>query len=138
MNLQVLSKFNSFIKARLIELFGSFLILLSLFLFVSTISYSPSDPNFIYTPESSEIKNVGGFYGSVISDFLLQSIGFISFLLMITISEWGFRLMVQKKIYNISLKIFFILLYITFGTTFINVSFNNSFWLIDNGNSGFV
>ena len=30
------------------------------------------------------------------------------------------------------------LLYITFGTTFINVSFNNSFWLIDNGNSGFV
>ncbi len=138
MNLQVLSKFNSFIKARLIELFGSFLILLSLFLFVSTITYSPSDPNFIYTPESSEIKNVGGFYGSVISDFLLQSIGFISFLLMITISEWGFRLMVQKKIYNISLKIFFILLYITFGTTFINVSFNNSFWLIDNGNSGFV
>ena len=28
--------------------------------------------------------------------------------------------------------------YIIFSTTFVNISFNDSFWLIDNGNGGFV
>ena len=74
MNSKVLIKINNFIKNRLIELLGTLLILVSIFLLASIVSYSPSDPNFIYTPENVEIKNVGGFYGSVISDFLLQSL----------------------------------------------------------------
>ena len=79
MNSQILVKINSFIKNKLIELSGTLLILSGIFLLASIVSYSPSDPNFIYTPESVEIKNFGGFYGSVIADFLLQSIGIISF-----------------------------------------------------------
>ena len=57
--------------------------LASLFILASIITYTPSDPNFIYTPESVEIENFGGFYGSTISDFFLQSIGLISILLII-------------------------------------------------------
>jgi len=72
MNSQILVKLNNFIKNRLIEFFGILLVFISIFLLASIVSYSPSDPNFIYTPENSEIKNVGGFYGSIISDFLLQ------------------------------------------------------------------
>ena len=69
MNSQILIKINSIIKNRLIELLGILLVLVSVFLLASIVTYSPSDPNFIYTPENTEIKNVGGFYGSVISDF---------------------------------------------------------------------
>ena len=82
MNSRVLIKINSIIKNRIIELLGVSLVLVSIFLLVSIVSYSPSDPNFIYTPENTEIKNVGGFYGSVISDFLLQSFGLNSILLV--------------------------------------------------------
>ena len=46
--------------------------------------------------------------------------------------------MSQKRIDKIILKIFFVILYIIFGSSFIYITFNNSFWLIDNGNSGFV
>ena len=83
MDSQILTKINSVIKNRLIEFLGVLLILISIFLLASIVSYSPSDPNFIYTPENTEIKNIGGFYGSVISDFLLQSFGLISIFLVI-------------------------------------------------------
>ena len=66
MKSQILIKINDFIKNRLIELSGVSIILVSIFLLASIISYSPSDPNFIYTPENVEIKNIGGYYGSVI------------------------------------------------------------------------
>ena len=73
MNSKILLKINDFIKNRLIEFLGLLLIATSLFLLAAIISYSPGDPNFIYTPENVEIKNIGGFYGSVTADFLLQS-----------------------------------------------------------------
>jgi len=138
MNSQILIKINSIIKNRLIELSGISLILISIFLIASIISYSPSDPNFIYTPENTEIKNVGGFYGSVISDFLLQSLGLISIFLAINFFYWGTKLTTEKIISNFITKIFFTLIYIVFGTTVLNIFYNNSFWLIDNGNGGFV
>ena len=80
MESQILSKINNFIRKRLIELSGFLLVFVSIFLLISIFTYSPSDPNFIYSPENTEIKNIGGFYGSVVSDFLLQSIGLVSIL----------------------------------------------------------
>ena len=92
MNPQILIKINSFVKSRLIEFLGILLVVTGIFLVVSIVSYSPSDPNFIYTPENTDIKNIGGFYGSVISDFLLQSIGLISLLVTLNLFNWGFTL----------------------------------------------
>ena len=83
MKSQILTKINNFIKKRLIEFSGILLCLFGLFLLASIITYSPEDPNFIYSSENTQIKNIGGFYGSVISDFLLQSIGLISILFSI-------------------------------------------------------
>tara|TARA_B110000438_G_C15804294_1_gene646573 strand:- start:262 stop:2376 length:2115 start_codon:yes stop_codon:yes gene_type:complete len=134
----ILLKINIFVKNRLIELLGVLLIFFSFFLFLSIISYSPSDPNFIYNIESTQIKNICGFYGSVISDFLLQSIGLVSIFLAINFFYWGLKIVFEKRIKKIILKVFFILLYIILGTAVLNVFNNNSFWLIDNGNGGFV
>ena len=97
MNSNILLKFNSFFKNRLLELFGVFLIISGVFALLSIISYSPEDPNFIYSPENIEIKNIGGFYGSVISDFLVQSIGLISVLFALNISYWGLKITLKKK-----------------------------------------
>ena len=122
----------------MIELLGVVLITSSIFLLVVLATYSPSDPNFIYNPENTEIRNVGGFYGSVISDFLLQSLGLISFLLVINFLSWGIKLITEKTINNFVIKIIFTLSYLVFGTTFLNLFYSDSFWLIDNGNGGFV
>ena len=138
MNSQILTKINNFIKNRLIECLGIILMLFGIFLFVSIITYSPSDPNFIYAAESTEIKNIGGFYGSVVSDFLLQSLGLISFFLVLNFFYWGFEIITKKKIEIIITKSFFILIYVILGTTALNIFYNDSFWLIDNGNGGFI
>ena len=138
MKSQILIKINHFLKNRLIELLGLLLMFFSIFLLASIVTYSPSDPNFIYSPENTEIKNIGGFYGSVISDFLLQSIGLISILIVINFFYWGLKIVTIKKISSFTTKIFFTLVYIIFGTIVLNSFYNDSFWLIDNGNGGFV
>ena len=138
MNSQILSKINNFVKNRLIEFSGFAIILFSSFLLLSVSTYSPNDPNFIYTPENVQIKNYGGFYGSVISDFLLQAIGLISFFVILNLFYWGFKIIKEKKINNFISRIFFITIYIISGTTFVNIFYNDSYWLIVNGNGGFV
>ena len=138
MDAKILANINNFVKNRLVEFLGVVLIFISIFLLASIASYSPSDPNFIYTPESVEIKNIGGFYGSVVSDFLLQSLGLISIFLVINFFYWGLKIITEKTISNFITKIFFTLVYVLFGTTVLNIFYNDSFWLIDNGNGGFV
>ena len=107
MKSQILIKINHFLKNRLIEFLGLLLMLFSIFLLASIITYSPSDPNFIYSPENTEIKNIGGFYGSVISDFLLQSIGLISILIVINFFYWGLKIVTIKKNKQFYYKNFF-------------------------------
>ena len=138
MSAQISIKINNFIRNRLIEFLGVLLIFVSIFFLASIVSYSPSDPNFIYASENTEIKNIGGFYGSVISDFLLQSLGLISIFLVFNFFYWGIKLATQKVISDFIAKIFFVSAYMVFGTTVLNIFNNDSFWLIDNGNGGFV
>ena len=99
MNSQILIKINSIIKNRIIELLGVLLVLVSIFLLISIASYFPKDPNFIYTPEDTEIKNIGGFYGSVVSDFLLQSFGLISYLISFTLIFSGINILRTKEFF---------------------------------------
>ena len=49
-----------FIAKRLTEIFGFLILSAGIFLFVSLVSYSPEDPNFIF-PENTEIKILLGF-----------------------------------------------------------------------------
>ena len=109
MNSKILPKINNFVKSRLLEFLGILLAFVSIFLLASIVSYSPSDPNFIYNSENTEIKNIGGIYGSVISDFLLQSLGLTSIFLVINFFYWGIKLTIEKVINNLIAKIFFTL-----------------------------
>ena len=63
---------------------------LGILLLIALISYSPSDPNFIF-PENTVIKNYLGFQGSYISDLFFQSVGIICFLVPITYFFEDFR-----------------------------------------------
>ena len=138
MNTNFLNSLTNFLKKRTFEFVGLLLISLGIALSISFATYSPSDPSLIYGDSSSNIKNFFGIYGSKISDFLLQSFGLISFLILLTLISWGLKLIFDKELKNITLKIFFLTLYLIFGCTFLHITFNNSFWLLDNGNSGFV
>ena len=57
----------NFIIKRFIELFGLITSIIGLLLLVSLISYSPEDPNFIFS-DNLKVQNFLGFKGSFISD----------------------------------------------------------------------
>ena len=127
-----------FFKRRFIELFGLLLVSLFFIFSYSLFSYSPENSTLIYKIDSSETGIIFEKYLSIIADFFLQSFGLISFLIAISILSWGISLIINKTIQNLLGKIFYTILYINLGCLFIYLTNNNSFWLIDNGNSGFL
>ena len=138
MNTNFLNSVTNFLKKRTFEFIGLILISTSIGLAIAFTTYSPEDPSFVYGDREFEIKNFFGIYGSSIADFLLQSFGLVSFLILANFLFWGINLIIQKEIKRIVLKLFLVVSYLVLGTIFIYITFNNSFWLIDNGNSGFV
>ena len=93
-----------FVIKRLIEIFGVSVSLIGILIFISLISYSPEDPNFIF-PENTEIKNILGYQGSWMSDLILQSIGLIAYLLPITYIFTGLNIFKKKGFNFIDLDI---------------------------------
>jgi DNA segregation ATPase FtsK/SpoIIIE, S-DNA-T family len=138
MNTNFLNSVTNFLKKRTFEFLGLILIFTGIGLAIAFTTYSPEDPSLVYGDQNFEIKNFFGIYGSSIADFLLQTFGLTSFLLLATFLFWGISLIIKKEIKKVVLKLFLVISYLTFGTIFIYISFNNSFWLIDNGNSGFL
>ena len=132
-----INKIAYFILRRLAELIGIFLIISSILLFLSLISYSPEDPNFIF-PENQQIKNILGLRGSFIADIFFQSVGLISLLIPFSLFFTGLSITTNKKIIIIIENIFFIILYIIFATLFFGIFYEETYWLIINGNDGFV
>ena len=126
-----------FIVKRLSEIFGVIVSILGLLLFISLISYSPEDPNFIF-PEDIEIKNWLGFRGSYISDLFFQSIGLISFLFSFTLIFTGMNMFSNKDFFLIIENTFYSILYLLFGSVFFGYFYNTAFVLFINGNGGFI
>ena len=126
-----------FLIKRLIEIIGIFISIFGILLFIALISYSPTDPNFIF-PKNIEIKNILGFHGSHISDIFFQSIGLISYLISITYIFTGINIFKKKEIYLFLENNFFIIIYTLIGSSFFNSFHNNTFSLYINGNGGFV
>ncbi len=131
------NKTVNFITDRLKELIGLTLSIISVLIAISLLSYSPEDPNFIYS-ENIEIKNILGFQGSFASDLLFQSLGLISILLCLTIFFTGINVIRYKKILLIIENLFFSLIYLISGSFFFSIFYPDSFWLTFNGNGGFI
>ena len=79
-----------------------------------------------------------GFKGSIISDFLFQSIGLIAYLIPVTLFFLGINLVVKKQILIIIDNLFFCVFYTVFGSLFLSYFKTQSFLLTVNGNGGFV
>ena len=138
MNIKDLSKKSlDFTIKRVAEIVGILFICVSILFLISLISYSPEDPNFIFT-DNVEIKNILGFRGSYISDLFFQSIGLASFLISFTIFFTGINLIKNKNFLVIIENIFYSIIYSILGSLFFTIYFPNSFWLSINGNGGFV
>ena len=131
------NKIIDFTLRRFAELVGLLLVISSILLFLSLISYSPEDPNFIF-PENTEINNILGSKGSFTSDIFYQSIGLISILIPITIFFTGINVFIKKSFLKILENIFFIVVYSLLGSLFFSSFHDQSFWLTINGNNGFV
>ena len=93
---------------RLIEITAIIIFCLGLLLVTALISYSPSDPNFIF-PKNTEIKNLLGFRGSYISDIFFQSIGLIAYLVPITYIFTGINIFIKKELFLLIENTFFII-----------------------------
>ena len=130
-------KTSNFLIKRLTEIVGIMLLVSSILLFVSLVSYSPEDPNFIF-PENAEIKNLLGVKGSYASDILYQSIGFISLLIPFSFIFISLSVIIDKKILHIVESLFFIILYSITGVLFFSVFHTETYWLTINGNNGFL
>ena len=122
---------------RLIEILGIFIFCFGILLFLSLITYSPSDPNFIF-PENAEIKNILGFQGSYIADLFFQSSGLVAFLIPITFIFTGINIFRKKEIFLLIENTFFITLYTSIGAFFFGFYYENSFSSYINGNGGFI
>ena len=127
-----------FFKKRFIELFGLLLISFFLLFCYSLINYSPEKSTLIYKPNQVITVDVATNYLNHFADFFLQSFGLISFLIAVSILSWGINLLINKRIQNFLSKLFYTVIYINLGCLFVYLTNNNSFWLIDNGNSGFL
>ena len=132
-----IDKTTNFLLNRLSELVGFTLLVLSILLFLSLISYSPEDPNFIF-PENTEMNNLLGAKGSYTSDLLFQSVGLISLLVPFSFILVSLMVIIDKKILHILESLFFTILYSLTGTLFFTAFHTETFWLTINGNNGFV
>ena len=69
MNLKIKNiDLKAFIFNRLIEIFAIGLFILAILLSLAVVTYTPDDPNFIFS-EGKQVKNLLGINGSIISDF---------------------------------------------------------------------
>ncbi|MDB3919162.1 DNA translocase FtsK [Candidatus Pelagibacter sp.] len=127
----------NFAIKRLAEIFGILISLAGGLLFLSLITYSPNDPNFIF-PENTKIQNLIGFQGSFVSDLFFQSVGLIAYLIPFTLIITGINILKSKDFFLFIENNFFTILYLIFGTLFFAHYYSDTYAFFINGNSGFV
>ena len=134
---EFINKIGTFFIRRIAEGTGLIIIFFSIFLLISLFSYSPEDPNFIFE-ENKPVKNLMGLNGSIASDLMFQSFGLISILIPFTLFFTGLNILLSKKFLSILENSFFAILYIIIGCLFFSSFYEKSYWLIINGNDGFI
>ena len=122
---------------KIIETIGIVTIIFGLLFFLSLITYSPDDPNFIFS-ENKEIKNFLGLKGSFVSDFFFQTIGLVSFLIPLSMIITGVDVFFNKKVLILFENLFFIVLYSIVGSLYLSLFYKESFFLTVGGNGGFI
>ena len=122
---------------RVIEVVGVSILITGVLLLISLVSFSPDDPNFIFS-NNTEIKNILGFRGSFTADIFFQSFGVVSLLIPLSLIISGINIVLYKEIFLIIESIFYTILYSLFGSLFFSFFYPVAFKLYINGNGGFI
>ena len=96
---------------------GSILIVFSLILFVSLVSFNTEDPGFKKIANEQNIHNYLGYFGAKLSSFMLVFWGYASYIISLFFFFMGLKLLLGIGSIKFFRKFFLILL----GITFINL-----------------
>lgn len=88
----------------LTRLLGLILILLSVFLLIAFLSYSPNDPS-IFLATDISVMNIAGVYGSYIVNPFIKTLGYSILLIIIFLFIDGGRLLKKQKLSFMILRI---------------------------------
>ena len=103
---------QAFIARRLVDSIALALLGVAVFVVASLLSYNSADPSWNSTVATSgqNIDNVGSTTGAWISDVLLQTLGFGSFVLAFAFLIWSVRIFKRQGVRPVSLRFAAILL----------------------------
>ena len=132
----MLQKVLNFLKLRLIEVSGLVILTFSIFYLYSVATYSPENATLITPGKTEDLVLLN--YSFYISDFSLQAFGLSCFLLFVNFFIWSWLIIIQKSVSSITFKFLFIVIYLSFFSLGLKILFDQSFWLPDNGNGGFL
>ena len=88
----------------MVEFFGYFFLGLGAYFAIALASYSRTDPSLNRATDEA-IVNWGGLSGAYFADLVLQLLGLGGILLILLPLGWGFKLLVQRRLPRISLRI---------------------------------
>jgi S-DNA-T family DNA segregation ATPase FtsK/SpoIIIE len=92
------------LKRRLLESLGFALLLACFLLVLALLTYDPQDPS-LNTAIDAAPRNFLGYSGAVLADLLRQSIGFAAFLIPMVLFGWCFRLLLNRPLASLWLKV---------------------------------
>jgi len=96
-----------YFKRKLLETIGLILLIVSLAVAASIITFDINDPSFSYLTDNN-VNNVFGKYGAYTSDILIKFFGAGSFLIFLTGFVWGLKLFIHKRITFFWLRLIFL------------------------------
>ena len=120
-----------YIKNTLLNFFSFFLIALSLYIFISLISYNISDSGFFNKNSSDTIQNLGGPLGASIADFLYTIVGYGGYVILLIGCVWSIQTLFYEDPYSSLTKIlvrivsslFFIICFCSIGDLYLGNNF---------------
>ena len=120
-----------YIKNTLLNFFSFFLIALSLYIFISLISYDISDSGFFNKNSSDLIQNLGGPLGASIADFLFTLVGFGGYAILLIGCVWSIQTLfyedpyssITKTLVRIVSSLFFIICFCSIGDLYLGNNF---------------
>jgi S-DNA-T family DNA segregation ATPase FtsK/SpoIIIE len=128
---------HGFSKRRLGELLGLGLMGLAGAIFLSLLSYDPKDPSFNVTTDRAAENWMSGF-GSHMADFLLQTVGLASIVLVAVCVAWGWRLFSACRVRFLSLRLIALVSALLGGSVFFAMFETPMSWPLASGLGGAV
>ncbi len=99
---------QAFIARRLIDGVALSLFVFAVFIMSSLLSYNSADPSWNSSGNSSgsqDVSNIGSATGAWISDILLQTLGFGSFILAAAFVIWSYRIFKRQTVRPVTLRL---------------------------------